>query len=135
MALLKGPVSSVVGIDRKPVSYILYSHHIAAHLAAHHLPEDPQERALLRQLNHKQPDWAYNCATVNPVIFNPDFDAHQAMQHNDDLLRIWLALATKRPDIEYAHGLCSSGLIWRVIDSDIDPCILQALGYGHRTVK
>ncbi|HEL2966981.1 TPA: hypothetical protein UL939_001868 [Stenotrophomonas maltophilia] len=128
MALLKGPVSSVVGIDRKPVSYILYSHHIAAHLAAHHLPEDPQEKALLRQLNHKQPDWAYNCATVNPVIFNPDFDAHQAMQHNDDLLRIWLALATKRPDIEYAHGLCSSGLIWRVIDSDIDPLYLASLG-------
>ncbi|WP_141098704.1 hypothetical protein [Stenotrophomonas pavanii] len=128
MVLLKGPVSNAVGIDRKPVSYILYSHHIAAHLAANHPPKDAQDRALLQQLNHKQPDWAYNCATVNPVIFNPEFDAPRAMEHNDELLRIWLALATERPDIEYAHGLCSSGLIWRVIDSDIDPLYLASLG-------
>lgn len=128
MVLLKGPISDAAGIERKPVSYVLYSHHIAAHLASKHLPENPADRALLQQLNPKDSDWAYNCATVNPIVFNPNFDARNAMAHDKDLLRILLDLARTRPDIEFDHGLCSSGLIWRLRDSPLDPLYLSGVG-------
>lgn len=128
MVLLKGPVSDAIGIERRPVSYVLYSHHIAAHLSAKHLPEAASDRALLHQLNTEQPDWAYSCATVNPTLFNPNFDTRTAAAHTSDLLRIWLELAAKRPDVEYDHDLCASGLIWRVIDSDSDPLYLSGVG-------
>jgi hypothetical protein len=128
MVLLKGPISDAAGIERKPVSYVLYSHHIAAHLAAKHLPANPADRALLQQLNRKESDWAYNCATVNPIVFNPHFDARNAMAHDKDLLRILLDLARTRPDIEFDHGLCSSALIWRLRDSPLDPLYLSGVG-------
>lgn len=128
MVMLKGPVSDAVGIERKPVSYILYSHHIAAHLSADHLPENRDDADLLRKLNHEDSDWSYNCATVNPIVFNPHFDSKEAMARNDDLFRIWRGLAASRPGIEYDHGLCSSGLIWRVLDSDRDPLYLSGVG-------
>lgn len=128
MVLLKGPFSNAIGVEKAQVSYIVYSHHLAAHLAAGHLPHLPQDTALLRRLNGSQADWAYSCATVNPVIFNTDFDTQQAAAHIKDLQRIWLELAARRPDIEYAHGLCSSALIWRVLDSERDPLYLSGVG-------
>lgn len=128
MVLLKGPISDAAGIERKPVSYVLYSHHIAAHLATKHLPAAAPDQALLRQINSTDADWAYNCATVNPTVFNPHFDARLAMAHNSDLLRILLELARDRPDIEFQHGMCSSGLIWRIKDYDVDPLYLSSVG-------
>lgn len=128
MVLLKGPISDAVGIERKPVSYVLYSHHIAAHLATKHLPSSAADQALLREINATDADWAYNCATVNPTVFNPHFDARLAMAHNSDLLRILLELARNRPDIEFQHGMCSSGLIWRIKDYDHDPLYLSSVG-------
>lgn len=128
MMLLKGPVSDAIGVQRTPLSYALYSHHIGAHLAAKHLPASPADQAVLTSINTKQPDWAYNCATVNPTIFNPEFNVRRAIAHDDDLLRILLELARERPDIEYYHGLCASGLIWRVTDSERDPLYLSGVG-------
>ena len=56
MVLLKGPISSAMDIEKKSVGYVLYSHHIAAHLAADHEPAAPQDEALLRQINASQTD-------------------------------------------------------------------------------
>ncbi|MGH8463696.1 MAG: hypothetical protein ACRER5_06075 [Pseudomonas sp.] len=128
MILLKGPVSDAAGIERKPVSYVLYSHHIAAQLAAGNLPKAAADQALLRRINSTDADWAYNCATVNPIVFNSHFDARLAMAHNSDLLRILLEQARKHPDVEFQHGMCSSGLIWRIKDFDNDPLYLSSVG-------
>ena len=128
MLLLKGPLTSALDVERKSVSYILYSHHIAAHLAEGHLPDAAKDRELLHRINPLQNDWAYNCATVNPVVFNPDFDRRHAQANKDELLRILLELAQKRPDIEYRHGLCASGLIWRIKDNSNDPLYLASVG-------
>jgi len=128
MLLLKGPVSDAIGVQRSPFSYAVYSHHIGAHLAAGNLPDDPADRAILTSINSKQADWAYNCATINPTIFNPEFNVRRAIAHDDDLLRIMLGLARKRPDVEYYHGLCASGLIWRVRDLGRDPLYLSGVG-------
>lgn len=115
---LRGPVSDALDVQRSSLSYMLFAHHIGAHIAQGHQPAAPADREILRRLNPSQPDWAYSCATVNPLIFNDRFNVREAQRQVDDLRRIWIELASARPDIEAGHGICGSGLIWRMRASD-----------------
>ncbi len=115
---LRGPVSDALDVQRSSLSYMLFAHHIGAHIAQGHQPAARADREILRRLNPSQPDWAYSCATVNPLIFNDRFNVREAQRQVDDLRRIWIELASARPDIEAGHGICGSGLIWRMRASD-----------------
>ena len=111
---VRGPVSDALEVRRTSLSYMIFAHHIGAHLARGHYPVAAADRQLLEGFNPTQPDWAYSCATVNPLIFNERFNQAEAQRHVSDLRRIWLELAQNRPDIEADHGICGSALIWRL---------------------
>ncbi|MNU96764.1 hypothetical protein D3C71_868140 [compost metagenome] len=128
LLLLKGPITDLAGASRGTVSFIPYSHHLAAHLAAGHTPTDPAEAALLHQINGTDADWAYNCATVNPIVFNKNYNSALAAANSGALFDIWAKLAMARPDIEIDHLACSSALIWHVTDSPFDPLYLSGVG-------
>jgi hypothetical protein len=128
LMLLKGPVTTLIGANRINASYIVFSHHLAAHAAAGHLPSAPADRAMLAEVNRGAADWRYNCATVNTTLFHADFSVAAAAKHSARLLSLWGELATLRPDIELEHFLCSSGLVWRVTESPFDPLYLSSLG-------
>lgn len=114
LMLLKGPVTDLVHAKRVNATYVLYSHHIAAHIARGHLPSDAADAALLTDLNGGENDWRYNCALVNSTVFEGSFDVNKASLQSSRLLGIWKDLALARPDIEVDHTICSSGLIWRM---------------------
>lgn len=128
LLLLKGPITDLAGASRGTVSFIPYSHHLAAHLAAGHTPTDPADAALLKRINGTDADWAYNCATVNPIVFNKNYDSALAAANSSKLFDVWAKLAMARPDIEVDHAICSSALIWHVTDSPFDPLYLSSVG-------
>lgn len=115
--LLKGPISNLAGVTKTNVSFTLYAHHIAAHLRYGHLPKDPEDVALLKQISGVDGEWPYQCSLVNPTVFDPKFNSGLAGQHKVDLLRIWLELAARHPGIEFQHTSCVGGLVWRVTNN------------------
>ena len=122
LVAIKGPLSQLVGAKRVNATYVLYSHHVAAHLANGSTPSDPEDRQWLEQLNSGQP-WPYNCAIVNPTVFQDGFNGPVASDQSGRLLRIWADLVRSRPDIELKHLLCAGGLVWRMTDNE-DPLYL-----------
>ncbi|MEH6418231.1 hypothetical protein [Pseudomonas sp. CGJS7] len=117
LMLLKGPVADMVHAKRVNAAFVLYSHHIAAHLAHGHLPADPSDAALLKDINSGGDDWRYNCSSINPTIFNDSFSWAKATPQSSRLLGIWKDLALARPDIEVDHTICSTGMLWRLSGS------------------
>lgn len=124
---IKGPLADWVDTKRTSAAYMVYSHHLAAHLAQGHLPSSTEDRALLDAIDHGADDWRYNCAIINPTIFNDAYSIATAVEHQDRLLRIWLEMARKRPDIEFDHLLCASSMVWRFKHSD--PMYLYVFGF------
>ncbi|HEY0661848.1 MAG TPA: hypothetical protein VGD21_11090 [Lysobacter sp.] len=132
-ALMKGPVQDLAGVTKTNVSYTLYAHHIAAHLRYGHLPKDPADVALLRQIGGTDGEWPYLCSSVNPVIFDAKFKGQIAGQHKVDLLRIWLELAARHPGIEVQHASCVGGLVWRITNNaPQDPLYHYTLAFSNR---
>lgn len=127
LVLLKGPVTSFISANRANASFVIFAHHLAAHAARGHLPSDGEDLSVLKDVNRGAGDWRYNCATVNPTLFSPDFNITAASQNGPRLMKIWGQLALSRPDIELDHLICSSGLLWRMTESPIDPLYLSGI--------
>jgi hypothetical protein len=127
-AFIRGPLIGIIGAIPANSSFVLYSHHVAAHLARGDLPVDPADQKLVKEIDSTDPAWRYDCSTINPTLFNPNFKAPLASQERDRLLKMWVAMVMKRPDIDVDHVVCSTGLIWRVLDLERDPLYLSMHG-------
>ncbi|CRD61502.1 hypothetical protein [Stenotrophomonas maltophilia] len=124
---IKGPLADSVGTHRSSAAYMAYTHHLSAHLAAGQNPESAEDNAILEAVDSGASDWRYRCSVVNTTIFNDHYDIPTAVKHQDDLFRIWLGMALKRPDIELDHVLCASGMVWRYRTSG--PLYLYVFGF------
>lgn len=124
---IKGPLADSVGTHRSSAAYMAYTHHLSAHLAAGQNPESAEDNAILEAVDNGASDWRYRCSVVNTTIFNDHYDIPTAVKHQDDLFRIWLGMALKRPDIELDHVLCASGMVWRYRTSG--PLYLYVFGF------
>ena len=111
--IVQGPIARHFEVQRAHLSYALFAHHIGAHLSRGHLPESKEDRSVIRHIDVSDPTWRYSCTSVNPMIYNPAFDAAYASAHHKQLRSIWLELAMRSPVVELRHLACSSALVWR----------------------
>lgn len=126
---VKGPLADHVGTERTSAAYMVYTHHLSAHLAAGQRPQSSADAAILDAIDQGDEDWRYRCAVVNSTIFDKAYDIPTAVAHQNDLLRMWLEMAVKRPDVELRHVLCASGMVWRYRTTNNGPLYLYTFGF------
>ncbi|NPV57318.1 MAG: hypothetical protein HPY76_11700 [Anaerolineae bacterium] len=115
LAIFMGPVYRLLDVNntaRYKVNEITL-HHLAAHYAAG-TPISDQERAFLYQMLPPS-EWSnYNCATVNNLFFNPQFDRAYMKDHTSQATQLLMRLFVAAPGVDLRHMLCASELVWRV---------------------
>lgn len=126
---VKGPVADHLGTERTSAAYMVYTHHLSAHLAAGQRPQSSADAAILDAIDKGDEDWRYRCAVVNTTIFDKAYDVPTAVAHQNDLLRMWLEMAVQRPDVELRHVLCASGMVWRYRTTNNGPLYLYTFGF------
>jgi hypothetical protein len=109
---LLGPIRHALDVQHMDAKFALAAHHIAAHLAVGERPTGAEAAALLKRIDPTDDDWRYNCATVDPTIFNRAFDGALASHRSSELIAIWLDLAAKHPLTELRHIACVGSLVW-----------------------
>lgn len=134
-ALLKGPVSDLLEVRRDKVSFTLYAHHLAAHIAAHEPYADSAEEKLLRSISGGAEGWKYDCASVNATVFDPGFKNYVAANNTGAMLSAVVHRSVTHPYVELGHLACVSGLVWRITESPQDPLYHYTLGVYDRNGK
>ncbi|MEO3745434.1 hypothetical protein [Plantactinospora sp. B5E13] len=54
-----------------------------------------------------------NCYTVDPTVYDPDFDRQAAAAHRDELLSAWWRLVRRAPVTVLEARLCRASVAWR----------------------
>lgn len=122
--LVNGPLMTALGVVRVHIPFTIASHHIAAHLAKGEEPRSEADKALLASIGQ----WSYNCATVDPTIFNPGYKANVASANASRLVTIAKDMALASPRVEAKHLGCVSSLVWRISVRDGEPYYLATTG-------
>ncbi len=109
--VLKGPVYTAWGVDRKAPDFVVAAHQIAAHLDAG-TPLQRQEVAMLDRISAVQGGWRYTCWSAFPTALVPAFDLEEARGHRRELMRLALVLAWRDPAVTTRHVACLSRIAW-----------------------
>ena len=112
-AIIQGPVFDQLKVDRNEgFKQLLFIHHIAAHVVEGG-PLTERERAMASKI-FPLDEWAYDCCTNLRVWHAPSFSEPRFAQESGTILRLFLLLAAKEPDVEARHFVCVSSLIWEL---------------------
>lgn len=118
VATTRGPMPALLNSTNGNLSYALFVHHLGAHRVAGTSVTDDKEAQLLESLDSADKTWRYNCATINPTIYDSSFNNARASESNKQLLRILLEMNIRAPSVAAAHVMCASSLVWRVTGRD-----------------
>jgi hypothetical protein len=129
--LLSGPVQNALHVKRAHLGYTLELHHIAAHVARGAPPVDPSDRQLLEAIRPSGP-LVYDCASVNPTIFEPAIHNQIAAANVGALGSMLFRLTLANPKIELDHLRCVSGLVWSVTRPAGSPLYLYTTNFYLR---
>jgi hypothetical protein len=106
------PLVGVVNSASQPGLQFYLAHHIAAQMA-HGTPIEPSEAQTLALFRPDIP-WPYDCTSVNPTVFDGQFNMQQAATYWEDLLRVGVNLGLRAPLTAINHQLCISQFVWRI---------------------
>ena len=116
IALISGPLFWAIKVVPSPpwFTFQVVSHQLGAFVAAD-TPLTAEERNLLSSIQPLD-TWRakYNCYTLNPLVYNPEFNTQYFDGHWKEILSVWLQLAGRNPQLLLRHQLCVTSMIWRV---------------------
>ena len=118
LAIMYGPVYSLLNVKREPeFGTLLPFHHIAAHLQAG-TPLSPNEKEYLSKLAPLD-GWNYNCCLVNsttkaifPGFAEQNFDLPLLKQDIRKPTQVALSLFLKDPFVDLKHMICAGQQVY-----------------------
>lgn len=118
IALISGPLFWAIKVVPSPpwFTFQVVSHQLGAFVAAD-TPFTAEEADLLSSIQPMD-TWrsTYNCYSLNPLVYNPEFNTQYFDGHWKEILSVWLRLALRNPQVLLRHQLCVTSMIWRVTE-------------------
>lgn len=93
-----------------------FIHHIAAYVADGGALDTPTRATVEAMAPLAVWTRGYDCYTVDPIVWNPEFDAAALGGHADDVVAAWLDAVRGRPRTLLRHQLCAASLVWRITE-------------------